>query len=95
MQILDDFEAMLKGIADELGFGFATSGYKGRGGYILSKPGITVGFTCFINRTGNLTILMSPNLSRSPVDLGTYTQAELKGKNSKARKAILVKLLKN
>ncbi|MEK6834854.1 MAG: hypothetical protein AABX61_01175 [Nanoarchaeota archaeon] len=93
--IWDDlFEVMLKGVADELGFSFTKSGYKSRGGYILEKEGKLVGFTNFVDRDGKLKIAMSPNLSGKPIDLGNYTQDELKGKNSTARRAIIVKLAK-
>ena len=89
--IYDDlFEVMLKGIADELGFGFA----KSRAGYVLEKEGKLIGFTYFVDRDGKLKILMSPKLSGRPIDLGNYTQDEIKGKNSKARRAIIVKLAK-
>ena len=98
--IWDDlFEAMLKGIAVQLGWGYS----KARAGYILSKeiaklPGVnkviilTMGFTNFVDRNGKLKILMSPGLKGRPIDLGNYTMDELKGKNSKARRAIIVKL---
>ncbi len=93
--IWDDlFEVMLKGVADELGFAFSKSGYKSRGGYILEKEGKLVGFTNFVDRDGKLKVLMSPKLSGRQTDLGNYTQDELKGKNSKARRAIIVKLAK-
>ena len=90
----DLIEVMLKGIADELGFSFTKSGYKSRGGYILEKEGKLVGFTNFVDRNGKLKILISPKLSGMPIDLGDYTQDELKGKNSKARRTIIVKLIK-
>ena len=89
--IWDDlFYAMLKGIADEYGFDFT----KTRAGYVLSKmEGISVGFMTFVDRDRKLKITMSKSLSRMPIDLGNYTQDELKGKNSKARRAIIVKLM--
>lgn len=91
--IWDDlFEEMLKGIAVELKLGYSKSGYKSRGGYILGNDKQLIGFSNFVGRDGKLKILISPTLSGRPIDLGDYTQDELKGKNSKARKVIIVKI---
>jgi len=108
--IWDDlFEAMLKEIAKELGFGFSKTraGYlleiakelgfgfsKTRAGYLLAKGDILLGFSSFVDRDGRLKILVSPRASGRPIDLGNYPMDELKGKNSKARKNILAYIIK-
>ncbi len=87
--IWDDlFETMLKGIATELKLGFS----KTRAGYILANENKMIGFSYFVDRDGKLKILMSPNLRGIPVDLGNYTKDDLKAKDSKARKTIIVKI---
>lgn len=87
--IWDDlFEALLKEIAAQLDLGFS----KTRAGYTLSKNNILIGFLTFVGRDGKLKILMSPRLSGKPIDLGNYTKDELKGRDSKARKTLVVKI---
>ncbi len=49
-------------------------------------------FATFVDRDGKLKITMSPGASGRPTDLGNYTQDDLKAKDSKARRAIIVKL---
>lgn len=84
----DLFEAMLKEIAADLGLGFSKTR---AGGCLLAKDKMLVGFSNFVNREGKLKILMSPSLGR-PIDLGNYIMNELKGKNSKARQVLTVKI---
>ncbi|MBS3140551.1 hypothetical protein J4405_00230 [Candidatus Woesearchaeota archaeon] len=88
MELDDLFEVMLKEIADELKLQFI----KSRAGYIVSNEKNSVGFMTFVGSNGKLKILMSPRRAGKPMDLGSYNKEELKGKDSKARRAIIVKL---
>lgn len=84
----DLFETMLKEIAAELGLKLS----KSRAGYLLSKGSKVIGLSYFVNRDGKLKILMSPEGSGRPIDLGNYTMDDLKFENSNARKTLTVKI---
>lgn len=92
------FRQMLAGVASQLGLVLSAT----RAGYTVTRGEKTIGFTTFVDRSGLLKILMTSRLSGGsemvprgsgrPVDLGDYTQDDLRGENSKVRRVLVAKI---